>query len=529
VYQLYIRSFSDRSGDGVGDLDGITDRLDHIAQLGVDAIWLNPCYPSPNNDGGYDVADYTGIDPMYGGLPAFEKLLSAAHERGIRVLMDLVPNHCSHLHPWFTEALAAPPGSAARARFHFRDGRGAGGSEPPNNWLSTFSGPAWTRVTDGGRPGQWYLHNFDSTQPDFNWANPEVADMFDGVLRTWFDRGVDGFRVDVADAMVKYPGLPDAEQPQDNPYTRNQPGVQEILARWRAIADSYDRDLPLIGEVWLRAAQAADYIRPGRLNQVFFFDLMRQPWDARSFRDSISTTLASVPAGGGVATWSLNNHDVHRAVSRYGLVRADQMDTGDANARRVRARGQVDTGLGIRRARAAVLLLLALPGSAYLYQGEELGLPEVLDLPADARRDPIWMRSGGREYGRDGSRVPLPWEPGGPSFGFSPPGSTPPWLPQPEWYREFAASAQLGDPSSTLTLYRTALGIRRSLFGGEELEWLDAGRDDVVAFRRGGAISVTVMGDEPFEVPPAWGLMQVSSSGGNDRVLAPGTGAWLRS
>jgi alpha-glucosidase len=528
VYQLYIRSFSDLDGDGVGDLAGIAERLDYLAALGVDAIWLNPCYPSPNNDGGYDVADYTGIDPVYGGLPAFDKLLTAAHERGLRVLMDLVPNHCSDRHPWFQEALASPPGSPARARFHFKDGRGADGSQPPNNWRSTFSGSAWTRVTGAdGTPEQWYLHSFDSSQPDFNWANPDVHELFDDVLRTWFDRDIDGFRIDVAYAMVKHPDLPDLDDPQHNPYSWNQPGVHEIFARWRAIADSYQRDIPLIGEVWLTPEEAADYIRPGRLDQVFYFDLMLQPWDANAFRESIAATIASIPADGGVPAWTLNNHDVHRSVSRYGLTEAEPMDTDDAHARLTRARGTVDVELGIRRARAAALVLLALPGASYLYQGEELGLPEVLDLPDDARRDPIWFRSKGHEHGRDGSRVPLPWAADAPSFGFSPPGGSAPWLPQPDWFANFAVSTQDGVPGSTLTLYRAALQARGNLFGDSGFRWLDTANATVLAFARGIGISVTNMGDTPFTLPEEWGEIVLRSAAGDGRQLAPGTGAWL--
>jgi alpha-glucosidase len=528
VYQLYVRSFSDQNGDGVGDLCGVADRLDHIARLGVQAIWLNPCYPSPGRDGGYDVADYTGVDPVYGGMAAFEKLLGAAHERGIRVIMDLVPNHCSSQHPWFQQALASPPGSAQRARFHFRDGRGPDGAEPPNNWRSTFSGPAWTRVTGpDGRPEQWYLHSFDTAQPDFNWGNPEVADMFDDVLRTWFDRGVDGFRIDVAYAMVKREGLPDAADPQDNPYAWNQPGVHEIFARWRAIADGYGRDIPLIGEVWLAPDEAADYIRPGRLHQVFYFDLMLQPWSAAAFRDSIEASVSSVPAGGGVAAWTLNNHDVHRSVSRYGLTRAEPMDTDDANARRTRPRGTVDVDLGVRRARAAALLLLALPGSVYLYQGEELGLPEVLDLPDAARRDPIWLRSGGREHGRDGSRVPMPWRADKPAFGFSPPDAERPWLPQPDWYARFAVATEEEQADSTLAVYREALGIRQRLFADEGFAWLETGREDVIAFRRGTGVNVTVMGDAPFTPPAAWGAVALRSEEGPAGVIGPDTSAWL--
>lgn len=528
IYQLYVRSFRDLNGDGVGDLDGITDGLDYIAQLGVDAIWLNPCYPSPNRDGGYDVASYLEIDGRYGGMPAFEKLLTAAHERGIRVLMDLVPNHCSSRHPWFEQALASPPGSPARARFHFHDGNGADGSEPPNNWHSTFGGSAWTRILEKcGQPGQWYLHSFDSTQPDFNWANPQVAEMFDDVLRTWFDRGVDGFRIDVAYAMVKHPDLPDADQPHHNPHMWNQPGVHNIFARWRAIADSYQRDIPLIGEVWLPATEAAAYIEPGRLHQVFYFDLMLQPWNPAAFRSSIDATIRSVPSAAGVPAWTLNNHDVHRCVSRYGLTFAEPMVTNDGNARRTRPRGRVDVELGVRRARAAALLLLALPGSAYLYQGEELGLPEVLDLPAGARQDPIWKRSGGHEHGRDGSRVPMPWQPSGASFGFSPPSAPASWLPQPDWFGLFAASTQDQDPNSTLNLYRSALRVRRTLFSGTDLDWLDAGRDDVIAFRRGRAITVTCMGAEPFTPPDSWGKIALRSGTGTGSVIEPDSSAWL--
>ncbi|HEX4221226.1 MAG TPA: alpha-amylase family glycosyl hydrolase [Pseudonocardiaceae bacterium] len=522
VYQTYLRSFADSDGDGIGDLAGIAERLDYLAALGVDAIWLNPCYPSPNKDGGYDVADYTTVDPVYGGLPGFDKLLTAAHERGLRVLMDLVPNHCSEAHPWFQQALAAAPGSPERARFHFRDGRGPDGSEPPNNWRSTFSGSAWTRIADG----QWYLHSFDSSQPDFNWANEEVRELFDDVLRTWFDRDVDGFRIDVAYAMVKHPDLPDLVDPRDNPYAWNQPGVHEIFARWRAIAESYQRDIPLIGEVWLSPREAADYIKPGRLNQVFYFDLMIQSWDPAAFRASIDATVTSVPEGGGVPAWTLNNHDVHRSVSRYGLTNPEPMDTDDAHARTTRARGTVDVELGRQRARAAALMLLALPGSAYLYQGEELGLPEVMDLPDDARRDPIWFRSQGREHGRDGSRVPIPWTPNRPTFGFSPDNATvDPWLPQPDWFAGYAVSTQDGARDSTLSLYRAALPLRRTLFAADGFGWLDAGRDDVLAFRHGNGISVTNMGTEPFTVPGEWGEIVLRSAPG--RELAPGTGAWL--
>ncbi len=527
VYQLYVRSFADADGDGVGDLDGITEHLDYVESLGVDAIWLNPCYPSPNRDGGYDVADYTTIDSVYGGMPAFGRLLDAAHSRGLRVLMDLVPNHCSSAHPWFQEAVRSAPGSPARARFHFRDGCGPDGVEPPNNWRSTFGGPAWTRLVGaGGVPEQWYLHSFDTSQPDFNWSNPDVADMFADVLYEWFDRGVDGFRIDVAYAMVKHGELPDALDPTNNPYMWNQPGVHEIFARWRTIAESYDRELNLVGEVWLPSAEAAEYIRARRLHQVFYFDLMLQSWDATAFQTTIQETLASVPDDGGVPTWTLNNHDVHRMVTRYGLVSEHSIATDDANARRTRMRGVVDVDLGLRRARAAALLLLALPGSVYLYQGEELGLPEVLDLPDDARRDPIWHRSTGTEHGRDGSRVPLPWSPDPPVFGFSSDPYASPWLPQPDWYGKYAVSAQGTDPHSTLSVYRSALAARRQLFQGP-LQWLETGRPDVLAFRRGNGTCVTVFSDTSFVPPAEWGSAVVSSREGHSINAVGCASYWL--
>lgn len=529
IYQLYVKSYTDSDADGVGDLDGITARLDHIAELGVDGIWLNPCYPSPNRDGGYDVADYTTIDVRYGGMPAFQRLLEASHARGLKLLMDLVPNHCSDQHEWFQRALLAAPGSPERDRFLFRDGRGPDGSEPPNNWQSTFGGPAWTRISDAGRPGQWYLHSFDSSQPDFNWQNPEVAELFDEVLRTWFDRGIDGFRIDVAYAMVKHADLPDLADPAaDNPYQWNQPGVHEIFKRWRAIADRYDRELTLLGEVWLPPSDAADYIRAGELHQVFYFDLLLQPFDASAFRLSIDESVAGLKHVEGVPTWTLNSHDVHRSVSRYGLLEAEPMISPDGNALRTRARGRVDVQLGIQRATAAALLLLALPGSVYLYQGEELGLPEVQQLPANARQDPIWARSGHAEYGRDGCRVPLPWTAGGASFGFSADqAASPPWLPQPAWFAEFAADRQAADPESVLAFYRTALRVRRQFDPAAELEWLETGRDDVLAFRRGELSCVTVFDGGPFGPPAEWGSLICASRPVDGRLLSAST-AWYR-
>ena len=521
VYQLYLKSFLDTDGDGFGDLDGVTAQLDHIASLGVDGIWLNPCYPSPQRDGGYDVADYSTIDPVHGGMPAFERLLEAAHERGLKVLLDLVPNHCSDQHPWFQAALAAGPGSAERRRFIFAEGRGDG-SEPPNNWTSVFGGPAWERVEDG----QWYLHLFDATQPDFNWDNPEVVAMFDGVLAQWFDRGIDGFRIDVAHGMAKAPGLPDSDTDGVNPHAWNQPAVHDIHRRWRKIADGYDRELTLVGEAWVDPGHAADYIRPDELQQVFYFDLTQQPFEAAAFRASVEAAYAPLSADHGVPTWTLNNHDVHRSISRYGLVEPEPTVSADPLVLLTRRRGRVDVELGTRRATAALLFMLALPGSVYLYQGEELGLPEVQDLPDEARQDPMWVRSGHTDFGRDGSRVPLPWRSGEPAFGFT---SGTPWLPQPDWFADFVADRQEDDPTSVLNRYRAALRARRDVDPGTPLEWLETGRTDVLAFRRGDVVCVTVFDGPPYDVPSEWGDPVLGSEPAVGSTLAAGSSAWFRS
>jgi alpha-glucosidase len=515
IYQVYLRSFADSDGDGVGDLAGLRARLDHLTRLGVDGLWLNPCYPSPGADHGYDVADYVDIDPRYGGLAEFDALLSAAHERGLRVLMDLVPNHCSAAHPWFVAALAAAPGSPERERFVFRRGRGEHGQLAPNNWRSVFGGPAWTRV---GETDQWYLHSFDAAQPDFNWREPVVRNYFEDVLRFWFDRGVDGFRIDVAHMLVKHADLPDWPFPEDgsasyNEYAQNQPEVHDILRGWRRIADGYGRELTLVGEVWVpTVADLAQYLRADELPQAFHFDLLQCGWDAAAFRASVNRGLASAAGTGATVTWTLANHDMHRAVTRFGLVRAGggADSSTDVFSDVLRGRGDVDLALGECRARAALLLLLGLPGSVYLYQGEELGLPEVLDLPDEARQDPIWFRSGGLEHGRDGCRVPLPWHEGGPPFGFSAPasGAMAPWLPQPQWFGRYAVDRQWAEAGSVLRLHAEVLRLRRELLPvlGNGLEWLEvAGRPDVLAYRRGRLTVVTVFGDEGFDPPAGWG------------------------
>jgi len=508
VYQLYVRSFADGDGDGVGDFAGLTERLDHLAALGVDALWLNPCYASPQRDHGYDIADYFVPDPAYGTLEDFDALVAAAHARGMRVLMDMVANHCSTEHVWFREALASAPGSDERARFLFRDGRGDAGELPPNNWQSVFGGPAWTRVIEAdGRPGQWYLHSFDPGQPDFDWRNRDVHDYFDAVLRHWFDRGVDGFRIDVAHGMVKADGLPDWPGADDGTGGHNhamwdQPELHDIYRRWNGIARSYDPPRYFVGEIWVPGSdRLAAYLRDDELDQAFQFELLVQPWDAARMRSAIERALALTPE----PAWTLSNHDVHRTVTRYG----QEQFLGDADPSDMiaaaRRRGPVDVERGVRRARAAAMLELALPGTIYLYQGEELGLPEVFDLPDDARQDPIWLRSGGRELGRDGCRVPLPWDAQAPAFGFGTRPDAEPWLPQPPWFATFAASALAADPGSILRLYRELIATRRAVFDADAVwELLDAGAPDVLAFRRGDGVCVVNFGAAAVPLPAEW-------------------------
>lgn len=513
VYQIYVRSFRDASGDGIGDLAGIRESIGDLAALGVDAIWLNPCFTSPQRDHGYDIADYFAIDPDYGTVDGLEQLVQVAHAHGIRVLMDMVANHCSVEHAWFREAIEAGPGSRARGRFLFRDGRGNDGEAPPNNWQSVFGGPAWTRVTEAdGRPGQWYFHAFDPGQPDFDWRNPEVADYFHRVLRFWFDRGIDGFRIDVAHGNVKTADLADWPGADDGTGGHNyamwdQPEVHEIYRSWRAIADSYSPAKFFVGEIWVPSAERlAAYVRSDELHQAFNFDLLVQPWDAGRMRAAIERGL-ELAASAGPPAWVLSNHDVHRTTTRYGQRQIlDELDATDmiAGARR---RGEVDLELGERRSRAAAALLLALPGTTFLYQGEELGLPEVFDLPEHARQDPIWLRSGGAELGRDGCRVPLPWDAEADTFGFSSRGPVATWLPQPEWFGDFAASRQRSDPASTLNLYRRLIRRRRELFGSAgQVRWLSSDCPGLLAFARGGGACVVNLSGDDIRVPAEWGL-----------------------
>jgi len=531
IYQVYVRSFADGDGDGTGDLRGVRDRLDYLAGLGIDAIWLNPWYPSPMADAGYDIADYRDIDPLFGTLAEADALIAEAHERGIRVIIDVVPNHCSAAHPWFRAALAAEPRSPERSRFWFRPGRGPGGDLPPNNWQSIFGGPAWTRVTEpNGSPGQWYLHLFAPEQPDFNWDNDDVRAEFLSVLRFWLDRGVDGIRIDSAAILVKDPFLADADPaappggPQ--PYT-DRDGIHEIYRQWRQVADSYPGGRALIGEIWLPDPHRfALYLRPNEMHSAFNFEFLRCPWDAAALRRTVDETLAAHAPVGAPATWVLSNHDVTRHVTRYG--RADTtFDFAD------RRHGDAfDLELGTRRARAAALLTMALPGALYVYQGEELGLWEVEDLPDAVRQDPIWQRTGGADPGRDGCRVPLPWSGGEAPYGFSPAEATAePWLPQPANWKDYTVEAESADLGSMLELYRAALHLRRTEPGlrseREPLRWL-AAAPDVLAFRRGDDVACVVNLSDTAVALPEHDRVLLSSVPLQGGLLPRDAGVWLR-
>jgi alpha-glucosidase len=530
IYQIYPRSFADGSGDGLGDIAGIRSRLGYLSDLGVEALWLSPWYVSPQADAGYDVADYRDIDPIFGTLSDAEEFIHEAHSHGIRVIVDIVPNHCSSAHPWFQAALAAGPGSPERDLFWFRPGRGDHGDQPPTDWVSNFGGPAWTRVADG----EWYLHMFDPGQPDWNWDDPRVREDFATTLRFWLDRGVDGFRIDVADYIVKNPALPDVHPAGDGvsqipdpaadatdkrePW-RDQDGVHEIYREWRKIADSYPQEVAFVGELWIAdPLRFTRYLRPDELHTAFNFAFLSCAWEAGALRQVIDETLATHALVGAPPTWVLSNHDVPRVVTRYG--RSDTRHIWEM----AKDAHPVDLALGTRRARAAALLSLGLPGSAYVYQGEELGLPEVQDLPDELLADPRWERSGHTDRGRDGCRVPLPWSGDAPPFGFGPEGSQP-WLPQPAAWRALTAQAEESDPDSMHSLYRTALRLRRE-HRGEQFAWLPSAESVLTFERDDGFVVLVNFGPEPVALPP--GSSVVLASGPLSGASLPAdTAVWL--
>ncbi|MBA4026255.1 MAG: DUF3459 domain-containing protein [Gordonia sp.] len=512
-YQIYPRSFSDHNGDGVGDIPGVIDKLGYLELLGIDALWLSPVMKSPMADHGYDVSDPRDIDPLFGGLESLDTLVAEAHSRGIKVTMDLVPNHTSDQHAWFLEALGAEPGSQARERYIFRDGKGPDGAEPPNNWPSVFGGPAWTRITEpDGTPGQWYLHIFAAEQPDLNWDNPEVFADLEKTLRFWLDRGIDGFRIDVAHGMAKPAGLPDMDHEaagllsnDDDDPRFNNAGVHDIHRKIRGVLDDYP-DAMTVGEIWVKDnVRFAEYVRPDELHLGFNFRLAKVQFDSEEIRGAIEHSLEAVASVSGTPTWTLSNHDVEREVTRYA-----EHDSPTA---------------GTDRARAMLLVELALPGAAFIYNGAELGLPNA-DLPDDVLQDPVWERSGHTERGRDGCRVPLPWEGTSPPFAFSTNPDT--WLPIPAEWTGLTAEAQLEDIDSTLSLYRQAIELRKSRpeFAGEGIEWYGA-PEGCLAFRRtmGKLVCALNAGPTPIGLPP--GDLLLSSTPLIDGKLAPNSAAWL--
>jgi alpha-glucosidase len=548
IYQIYPRSFADLTGDGVGDLPGITGRLDSLAALGVDAVWLSPFYTSPQKDAGYDVADYCDVDPIFGTLADFDAMQNRAHELGLRVIVDIVPNHTSDAHRWFQAALASPAGSPERGRYMFRDGKGENGEIAPNNWESVFGGPAWTRITEAdGTAGQWYLHLFDSSQPDLDWENPWVREQFRDILRFWLDRGVDGFRVDVAHGMIKAQGLPDftptpggsmggsgspaegvalepgisdAEDTPTAPFWA-QDGVHEIYRDWHEVLAAYEGDRVLCAEAWVEPlTKLARWVRPDEMHQAFNFSYLETPWSGPALRRVIDESISAFAGVGAPSTWVLSNHDVVRHASRLALTAENPQGAGIGP----KSAGLPDRELGLKRARAASALMLSLPGSAYVYQGEELGLPEAIDLPDESRQDPTWFRTGGERYGRDGCRVPLPWEADSPAFGFNGTGES--WLPQPADWAAYARDTQAGVAGSTLELYTGMLALREEHnLGMGSLEWITGLGEAVVAFRNGAVTVVANTGEVPVELP--LGTVLIASGDVDGGVLPADTTVWL--
>jgi alpha-glucosidase len=553
VYQVYPRSFADSNGDGIGDLPGIVDRLDYLVDLGVDALWISPFYPSPLHDGGYDVADFRDVDERLGTLADIDRLIEQAHARGLRVIMDVVPNHTSSDYRWFQELLRSTPGTPEweklAGRYVIRLGSGADHDEPPTNWRSVFHGPAWSPLVlaDGTVTDYWYLHLFDSTQPDLAWTNPEVRAEFEDILRFWFDRGVDGFRIDVAHGLAKDPGFPDMDYDAlpDGEILGVAPGapywdqdeVHEIYRAWRKVADSYDPPRVFCGETWAPTAERlALYQRPDELHTSFNFDYLAAGWDADKMRTSIDATVTNHVKVGAPPTWVLSNHDVIRHATRF---------SPTADAKPVTAGSTFDAARGLRRANAATVFMLGLPGSAYLYQGEELGLPEVFDIPGESRQDPVWKRSKGTDIGRDGCRVPVPWSGDEPSFGFG--ASKQSWLPQPAHWAALSVERQRADELSTWHLYQRTLRQRRCepALGDGPMVWLDDAPDGVLALKRftddGDQPAVTIvinMGDEACHLPSSWGtdilvassddVAVVSVEESDHIVVGPETAIWLR-
>jgi alpha-glucosidase len=531
IYQVYPRSFRDMNGDGVGDLAGITEELQQLARLDVDAVWLSPFYRSPQKDAGYDVSDYCDVDPLFGTLSDFDAMMAEATRLGLRVIVDVVPNHCSDQHAAFQAALAAPAGSRERDMFIFRDGRGSFGEEAPNNWQSHFGGPAWTRITEpDGAPGQWYLHLFDASQPDFNWDNQAVHDEFARVLRFWLDRGVAGFRVDVAHALVKAPGLPEWGGRPDGGSSDGYPGhaapmfgqpaLHDIYRAWRRILAEYGPDRILCAEANVDPLpRLADWVRPDEMHQAFNFPYLHAGLDVHRLRGVITGSFEALDAVGAPSTWVLSNHDVVRHATRFGYHGHSPRD-GDGIGS---FDPQPDAALGRKRAAAASMFMLGLPGGAYVYQGEELGLPDGIDIPDNRRQDPTFARTGGERLGRDGCRVPLPWRAAEIHAGFG--AGQDPWLPQPAAFTELARDAQEASPSSHLNLYRRMLAMRRERgLGQGSLAWLESWcTDSSLAYVNGSTMVVMNLSQDALELPPGRVLLRSAPVFGERHESSPAT------
>jgi alpha-glucosidase len=529
VYQIYPRSFADSSGDGIGDLPGITSRVPYLRWLGVNAVWLSPFYPSALADGGYDVDDHRNVDPQLGNLNDFDAMVAALHAADIKVIVDIVPNHTSNRHAWFVQALAAGRGAPERDRYLFRDGRGRAGELPPNDWESIFGGSAWASSGDG----QWYFHCFAAEQPDLNWENEEVREDFRRTIRFWADRGVDGFRIDVAHGLRKdlsepYPPwgeIADLMRPDGSHPLWDRDDVHEIYADWRRIFDSYDPPRYAVAEAIVHPTRRARYASADSLGQAFNFAMQDADWRAEDYRQVIDTGLADMINSGATTSWLLGCHDTPRVATRYGLPLED-----DCSAQQVArawllsdgAQPYLDRSLGERRSRAAIMILLALPGSTYIYQGDELGLHEVADLAPEVLEDPMASRST-TEKGRDGCRVPLPWTAQGPSYGF---GAAIGHLPQPDWFGAYAVRVQEADPDSTLTLYRQALVLRDHLFAGSGLSWVESEPSVLHFARPGGIRCLTNFGTESVSLPA--GQVLLSSAHLDHGRLPTDTTVWLR-
>ena len=528
VYQIYPRSFADSNGDGIGDLPGITSRVPYLRSLAVNAVWLSPFYPSALADGGYDIDDHRDVDPRLGSLGDFDAMVSALHAANIKVIVDIVPNHTSNRHPWFVQALAAGSDAPERDRYLFRDGLGSDGEFPPNDWESLFGGSAWAPAGDG----QWYLHLFAAEQPDLNWENEDVRADFGDTLRFWADRGVDGFRIDVAHGLRKdlselhrpWGEIADLMREDGSHPLWDRDDVHEIYADWRRIFNSYEPPRYAVAEADVHPARRARYASADSLGNAFNFDMQDADWRADDYRRVINNGLADMINNGSTTSWLLGCHDIARVATRYGLPREEDRPAFQVARAWLMTDGttpQLDRELGERRARAAIMILLALPGSTYIYQGDELGLHEVAELPREVLEDPMASRST-TEKGRDGCRVPLPWSLAGPSYGF---GARTARLPQPDWFGAYAVSVQEADPHSTLNLYRLAVALRGHLFAGNDLGWVDS-EPSVLHLSRGGVRCVTNFGADPASLPA--GEVILSSAPLADGRLPGDTTVWLR-